>query len=235
MVVSPQGSEGDATATPVPTPKPTFPPPLKEEAASPVNIGSGADIEPGPRPTAKPSQAVEAKNGGSDSSSQVQAAASQADTRGPTAESNVASQGTVCTWHDGDREMRAVLRNDVAVEDGTKSDDSSTVKSAQGDDKGGDDATVLPVFRPESGGGKMTLPGGVVLLLDETWDQAAVDKFLSGNNINADRLTEIEFLDNAYLVKTDAGFPSLEMANSLHGQDGVIASSPNWSRERVAK
>jgi hypothetical protein len=230
MVVSQQGTEEDPTATPVPTPKPTLPPFVKEEATPFVNIGSGTGIEPGPKLTAKPSQAVEDKNGGSDSTSQKGDAPSQADSRGSTTESNVASQGTGYTWHDGDREMRVVLQNDIPAEDTANGGNGAITTSS----KGGD-GTILPVFRSESGGGEMTLPGGVILLLDETWDQAAVDMFFSSNNIKADHLTEIEFLDNAYLVKTDAGFPSLEMANSLHGQDGVIASSPNWSRERVAK
>ena len=80
------------------------------------------------------------------------------------AQSQSASEGTVCTWHDGDREMRAVLRNDVPLpeeEPGTVA--VKVTDSASGSkDKGGGDSAVLPEFRSESGGGKMTLPGGVI-------------------------------------------------------------------------
>ena len=40
-----------------------------------------------------------------------------------------------------------------------------------------------PVFKSESGGGLMTLPGGVMLALDPEWDQTTVDKFFEANGI----------------------------------------------------
>ncbi len=81
----------------------------------------------------------------------------------------------------------------------------------------------------------MTLPGGVMLALDPEWDQAAVDKFSAGNDIPADHVTPLEFLDNGFFVETEPGFPALELANSLADQEGVVVSSPNWWREVNAK
>ena len=95
--------------------------------------------------------------------------------------------------------------------------------------KHGQDAR--PVFRSESGGELMTLPGGVLLALDPEWDQARVETFFSQNGISADRTSELGFIENGFLVKTGPGFPSLELANALAGQDGVLVSSPNWWRE----
>ena len=95
--------------------------------------------------------------------------------------------------------------------------------------KHGQDAR--PVFRSESGGELMTLPGGVLLALDPEWDQARVETFFSQNGIAADRTSELGFIENGFLVKTGPGFPSLELANALAGQDGVLVSSPNWWRE----
>ena len=46
-----------------------------------------------------------------------------------------------------------------------------------------------------------------------------------------ERTSELDFLDNGFFVETEPGFPSLELANTLAGQDGVILSSPNWARE----
>ena len=81
----------------------------------------------------------------------------------------------------------------------------------------------------------MTLPGGIVLALDPQWDQATVEKFFSRNGIALERASELDFLDNGFFVETEPGLLSLELANSLAGQDGVILSSPNWAREVESK
>ena len=90
---------------------------------------------------------------------------------------------------------------------------------------------AFPVFRSESGGGLMTLPGGVLLVLDADWDEATVESFFARNNISRDRTSELSFLPNGFQIQTEPGFPSLELANALAAQDGVVLSSPNWWRE----
>ena len=71
-----------------------------------------------------------------------------------------------------------------------------------------------------------------MLALDPEWDQAAVEKlFLAATAYRLDRASELDFLDNGFFVETEPGFPSLELANDLAGQEGVIISSPNWARE----
>ena len=148
-----------------------------------------------------------------------------------------ASPGTVYTYQDGDRTLRVVLEPppqtaqetvaEAASEDGVvkkgEMDSITPKQSGPGDGQ--------PVFRSESGGELMTLPGGVILALDPEWDQAAVEKFFSRNGISLDRTSELDFLDNGFFVETEPGFPSLELANALAGQEGVIISSPNWARE----
>lgn len=151
-----------------------------------------------------------------------------------------AGDGNVYTWQDGDRTMRVVLQNDLAAQGKSgntpkdvivaESRDYSIV-SKQYSHGSGDQ----PVFKSESGGGLMTLPGGVMLALDPEWDQAAVDKFLEGNGIDPSQVSELGFLDNAFFVETDAGFPSLDLANSLAGKEGVTVSSPNWWRQLETK
>ena len=149
-------------------------------------------------------------------------------------------QGTVYTWEDGDRTQRVVLQDDLVVQD----NDAIT----PGDDvvaRGVGDSIIRkhprhtqddpPVFRSESGGGLMTLPGGVLLALDPDWDQAKVDSFFSQNGIPKDRTSELDFIDNGFLVDTEPGFPSLELANELATNDGVLISSPNWWRDAEAK
>ena len=156
---------------------------------------------------------------------------------GISSELEGASPGTVYTYQDGDRTLRVVLEPprqavketiaDAASEDGVskKGELDSLTQKQSGPDDG------QPVFRSESGGGLMTLPGGIILALDPEWDQAAVEKFFSQNGISLDRTSELDFLDNGFFVETEPGFPSLELANALAGQEGVILSSPNWARE----
>ena len=157
------------------------------------------------------------------------------------------SQGTVYTWQDGDRTLRVVLQTvpsaqaqDIAAaseagavkmgtaEDGAvnREETGSSIRSQPEAADGGQ-----PVFRSESGGGLMTLPGGVLLALDPAWDQAAVEKFFSQNGISMDRTSELDYIDNGFFVETEPGFPSLELANALVDQEGVILSSPNWATE----
>ena len=149
-------------------------------------------------------------------------------------------QGTIHTWEDGDRTMRVLLQNDLVVQK-TAANTSEDVMVAEGAEdsvvhkqaRHGPDAR--PVFRSESGGGLMTLPGGVLLALDPGWDDAQVEDFFSHNDISTDRISELGFLENGFLIQTEPGFPSLELANALAGQDGVLISSPNWWTDVEAK
>ena len=148
--------------------------------------------------------------------------------------------GEVYTWKDGDRTLNVVLQDDLAVQDS-----SSVAPNAEIVAKGSNESIVrvesasigdsLPVFRSQSGGGLMTLPGGVLLSLDAEWDQAQVESFFSENGISMSQVSELEFLPNGFLVETAPGFPSLDLANSLAAQEGVEVSSPNWWTQFEAK
>ena len=150
------------------------------------------------------------------------------------------SRGDVFTYRDGDRTMRVVLQNDLVVQKTTVNtpDDIVILKGARDSivrrqDRHGQDAR--PVFRPESGGGMMTLPGGVLLVLDAEWDQSEIAGFFLGNNIATDRISELGYLTNGFLIETEPGFAALEVATALTDQQGVVLSSPNWWREVEAK
>ena len=149
-------------------------------------------------------------------------------------------QGTIHTWEDDDRTIRVLLQNDLVVQKTAANTSEDVVVAERAEEsvvqkqaRHGPDAR--PVFRSESGGGLMTLPGGVLLALDPGWDDAQVEDFFSHNDISTDRISELGFLQNGFLIQTEPGFPSLEIANALAGQDGVLISSPNWSTEVEAK
>ena len=158
----------------------------------------------------------------------------------PSAPGQPSGPGTVYTWQDGDRTQRVVLQDGLVVEDNESISPGDEVlvrgpsDSIVQKDPGGL-ADPLPVFRSQSGGGLMTLSGGVLVALDPEWDQAKVEDFFTQNGISLDSTTELEFIDNGFLIDTGPGFESLDLANELAAQDGVLISSPNWWREAQAK
>ena len=133
-------------------------------------------------------------------------------------------QGQVYTYADGDRTVRVRLQPDLEVgEDGSGEHIVPKGRSGRG--------TGQPVFRSEASGTLMTLPGGVLLVLDAAWSPAQTNAFFTRNRIELDRVSAMEIAANSFLVETEPGFPSLELANTLAAQSGVRIASPNWWRE----
>ena len=141
------------------------------------------------------------------------------------------------TWQDGDRTLTVLLQSDLVIDEDASSKDAmadapggAIVKSAgaKSEDKG------LPVFKSQSGA-LMTLPGGVLLVLEPDWSQAEVNTFFSNNSIKLSKVEALDFIDNGYFIETEPGFPALDLANALAAEEGVIVSSPNWWTEVTVK
>ena len=149
-------------------------------------------------------------------------------------------QETVYTYEDGDRTIQVILQGDLVVQEtGADTPSDDVVRRTAGGNivrkQSGDGGADLPVFRSALGGALMTLPGGVMLALDPDWDEAMVNGFFARNNISKGRISELDYIPNGFFVQTEPGFPSLELANALAAQKGVLLSSPNWWREVEAK
>ena len=135
------------------------------------------------------------------------------------------SSGTSYTWQDGEYTrtvthmpgQTATARGDGGSESGPRQ-------------AGGAQSDSNPVFQTDTGQ-TMTLPGGVLLVLEPEWGQARIDKFFKDNNVDRNLVQERTFTTNAYFIETEPGFPSLNLANELAGQEGVVLSSPNWQTE----
>ena len=226
---SPPASAGAGSAQPEPAVVPEKPAPDPDQ-------GAGTGLAPFELPPLPPKgvEAVEV----SERSAVPPGPASRAEREAAAAEIK-GQQGQVYTWQDGDRTLNVVLQNDLAVQEtvSIKSDDVVVVAGGSTSivERRPGHGTVEPVFRDESGGGLMTLPGGVLVALDPQWDEEQVDEFFERNGIDADRVSEMGFIENGFVVETEPGFPSLELANALAGQEGVTVSSPNWWREVQAK
>ena len=140
---------------------------------------------------------------------------------------------TEYTWEDGDRTLTVTLQTDLVIEERTPFEAlkdalattprGNVVRSANSRGR----STGLPVFTSPSGD-LMTLPGGVLLLLDQDWPEARVKRFFADNAISASDVSALGWIDNGYFIETAPGFPSLTLANALAGQLGVEISSPNW-------
>ena len=239
-VVRPAQVDQSNTSTPGPAPTVEVQVPPKQTLElmdPPVLKPIEKDVQPKSRPKAVQDRGPK---GNRTPPGPVQTASSQPVSKAGGTSGKDSGQGQAYTWEDGGRTMTAVLQEDLVVRGRSSAGSADVVVAGKGDNsivrkrytEGGGDH---PVFRSESGGGLMSLPGGVVLALGPEWDQAAVDKFFAGNDIPADRITPLEWLDNGFFVETAPGFPSLELANSLAAQEGVVVSSPNWWREVEAK
>ena len=62
-----------------------------------------------------------------------------------------------------------------------------------------------------------------------------VADFFKENALLPEETTELDYIKNGFLLETSGGFPSLERANALAAQEGVVAASPNWAREAELK
>ena len=143
-------------------------------------------------------------------------------------------QGRSYTWQDGERTITVFLQEDLIADQygniraGLTDDEQGAVRGQ--DDQSGD----TPVFLSHSGS-RMTLPGGVMLALDQTWSTAEVNAFFKLNAVALSDVSGLDYLTNGFFIETAPGFPSLELANSMAEQDGVVAASPNWRTRVVTK
>lgn len=158
--------------------------------------------------------------------------------------------GRVYEWRDGDQVRRVQLQLDLAV----RLDDELLLSDTEVVDTGA--GTIVQVPLPQGAGGAAgaarqvprdgpvflsdsgelaSLPGGVLVVLDAEWTLEQVQGFFASNGVDWDDVSELGYVDNGYLVETEPGFVSLELANNLAGQPGVEIASPNWWTEFTRK
>ena len=135
------------------------------------------------------------------------------------------STANTYTWQDGKYTRTITHQADLTVT--ASAEGGSEIGPRQA---AGAQSDSQPVFQSDTGE-TMTLPGGVLLVLDVEWDQARIDRFFKDNHVDRGLVQERTFTTNAYFIETEPGFPSLNLANELARQDGVVLSSPNWQTE----
>ena len=240
-------TQAEATPTPEPTPVPTQVHARETKTPEPSATPTPrADAAPPPTerpPTERPPKRT--TSGGSERAAGDDTVPPSEKVQGtPTSRSKVAgdatrpasSQEQEYTWHDGDRLVRVRLQADLVAQPSSANTNDDVVARDDGETSvvwkqpRHEVAETDPVFRSQ-GGDLMTLPGGVLLMLDAAWDQTRVNRFFSDNGIDSSGVQRRDFAVNGFLVETEPGFPSLNLANRLAGQEGVLISSPNWRTE----
>ena len=244
----PHGRDGPATTTPVPaTPVPATPVPATPVPATPVPATAtlvpapdpgGRAATPGPITRDSGTAPRDWRRTPTPEPGPVGAA-------GPrTVESTVSAfsaGGSVpYTWQDGEHTRRVYLQPDLVLQDPADNTSEDVVVRAgrmenvvQRTARHGEQDT-LPVFRSASGS-IMTLPGGVLLVFDEQWDQRRINTFVATNGIDKGSVRALDFTPNAFFIDTAPGLASLELANALAAEEGVVIASPNWRREVVPR
>lgn len=91
--------------------------------------------------------------------------------------------------------------------------------------------SVSPVFTrsAEGGGMKMALPGGVIVVLDKSWNSSRCEQWIKSRKLSV--VKKLPITGNYYEIASGAGLASLELANSLRNEEGVLSATPNWWRE----
>jgi hypothetical protein len=161
-------------------------------------------------------------------------------------------------WYDGERQQQVWLDPELVAEFGAKKD-ASTVRSlypqAEALPAGRGNVTIYrlkgasvsdatrnlrgaqasgqfsPVLRDsaDKSGPMRALPGHVIVKLNPGWDSGKVQSWLAQKDLQVVR--KLEFAPNTYLIKSEPGLASLELANQLYKSGEVVAAMPDWWRE----
>ena len=244
----PHGRDGPATTTPVPaTPVPATPVPATPVPTTPVPATPTLVPAPDPGGRAATPGAITRGSGTAprDWRRTPTPEPGPVGAAGPrTVESTVSAfsaGGSVpYTWQDGEHTRRVYLQPDLVLQDPADNTSEDVVVRAgrmenvvQRTARHGEQDT-LPVFRSASGS-IMTLPGGVLVVFDEQWDQRRINTFVATNGIDKGSIRALDFTPNAFFIDTAPGLASLELANALAAEEGVVIASPNWRREVVPR
>ena len=89
-----------------------------------------------------------------------------------------------------------------------------------------------PVLR-DINGQLRALPGGVIVRLNPDLTPEAAGQWFAERNMTVTRRLEIG--KNTFVIASESGMASLELANSLQGVDGVVWAQPEWWQKRVKK
>ncbi len=78
----------------------------------------------------------------------------------------------------------------------------------------------------------MALPGGVMVKFKPAWTRAQIDAWVTGRGLVIERAMATT---SWFLLASPAGDASLALANSIFESGDVLAATPNWWKQTVAR
>ena len=85
-----------------------------------------------------------------------------------------------------------------------------------------------PVFHdvPTNLGSMRSLPGNVIVYLNPGWDQDIIMHWVKRSNYEV--VKKLSVRPNAFVLKTEPGIETLQLANALYESGEVVAAFPDW-------
>lgn len=92
-----------------------------------------------------------------------------------------------------------------------------------------------PVFHdaPNELSSMRSLPGNVIVYFNPSWDQSKIMSWLETHGFHITKKLAVR--SNAYLLKTEPGIETLELANALYESGEVLAAFPDWWLEGTTR
>jgi len=133
-------------------------------------------------------------------------------------------------WFDGPTWRPLTLDPSLRADFSGATGKSVALRPSAGPLKQVPDAQQSPVLRDETGRAR-ALPGGVLVVLAQPLDEAAVRGLLERHAAAAPRRIN----DRTWRIEAPAGLASLELANRLAASGVFAAVQPDWWVERIRK
>lgn len=95
-------------------------------------------------------------------------------------------------------------------------------------------AKLSPVFyQYRDGGPRMALAGNILVRFKADWDIGRIEAWAADHQLKL--LKPVLKSRNIYLIESEPGMASLELANEIHRSGEVVYATPNWWRETYLK
>jgi hypothetical protein len=85
----------------------------------------------------------------------------------------------------------------------------------------------------EEGGQLRALPGNIIVRFKPDWTAYMIQNWLQAQQLTLQRKLEIGI--NTYLIKSEPGITSLNLANRIHNSGDVLFAQPDWWEEISTK
>ena len=137
-------------------------------------------------------------------------------------------------WYDGDQRRVLWSEPSLVADFSARSAKKSQIVKPSALAKG-DPGRQSPVFRErkEASSAPMALPGGVILRFDPAASTEQQRALMAKHGLQPVR--ELGDGTGVWLMASEPGLPSLELANRLYESGDFAAASPNWWRPRALK